>query len=546
MTINGKTFYGMCISAANALDNNKTALNNLNVFPVPDGDTGINMSLTMSTLKDMVDPEKSIADTAKNASNLILRAARGNSGAILSLFFRGMAKSFEGLEVADSRDIALAFENGTKEAYKAVVSPTEGTILTVMRVCAERAVEVTKTQFQGDVAGLFLYIVKVAEEAVAQTPELLPILKQAKVVDAGGSGFLTVLNGMLSFLSNAPVQANQPVAAEPQAQVSVSADFASFDTQQITFSYCTEFLLDKKEELRTDDSAMPLRDFLMDMGDSMVFVEDDTLVKVHIHTNHPGAVLEEAVKYGDFSKVKIENMRLQHSEILEESDTQVRVAAPQKGYGFVAICMGSGIAQTFRELGADQIIYGGQTMNPSTQDVVDAINQTPATHVFVLPNNKNIFMVSEQAAQIVTDKQVHVLPTSSVPQGIGAMLAFDESATAEELVCAMTEAAHNVKTLSLTHAVRDTELDGVQIKAGQVLALLDKEIAAVADSDELCFDALRDAFAAAEFLTIFYGKDVEEAEAERMQEKIAAYSPNAEITLLAGGQPLYEYIISIE
>ncbi len=544
MKINGKTFYGMCISAANALDNNKVALNNLNVFPVPDGDTGINMSLTMSTLKDMEDPEKSIADTAKNASNLILRAARGNSGAILSLFFRGMAKSFEGLDVADSKDIAAAFENGTKEAYKAVVSPTEGTILTVMRVCAERAVEITKTQFQGDVAGLFLYIVKVAEEAVAQTPELLPILKQAKVVDAGGSGFLTVLNGMLSFLSNSPVLANQPVAPTQQAQT--AANFSSFDTQEITFSYCTEFLLDKHENLRTEDSAIALRDFLMDMGDSMVFVEDESLVKVHIHTNHPGAVMEEALKYGAFSKVKVENMRLQHSEILEGNEKSIQAAAPNKPFGFVAICMGSGICETFRSLGADQIIYGGQTMNPSTQDVVDAINQTPAEHVFVLPNNKNIFMVSEQAAQIVTDKVVHVLPTTSVPQGIGAMMAFDESAEPQDNVEAMTEAASAVKTLSLTHAVRDTELDGVQIGQGQVIALLDKAIVAVADTDEECFEKLSSVFEQAQYLTIFSGKDVTEAEAEHMKDKITAYSHGADITLLSGGQPLYEYIISIE
>ncbi len=556
MTINGKNFYGMCISAANALDQNKTAINNLNVFPVPDGDTGINMSLTMNGIKDLKESsQENLSDTAKGISNLILRAARGNSGAILSLFFRGMAKTLEGLTVADSKDIAAAFAAGTEEAYKAVVSPTEGTILTVMRICAEKAVEVTKTRFQGDVAGLFLYMVQVADETLQKTPEMLPILKQAHVVDAGGSGFLTVLTGMLAFLNNDPIPATLLQDKDPEG-VSDSADFASFDTENITFGYCTEFILDKAEDFRKEDALSALKKEFMGMGDSLVYIEDEEIVKVHVHTDHPGAVLEKAGQYGAFSKIKIENMRLQHSDLATGNAEAVatapaapaapKVAAPEKKYGFVSVCMGDGIKETFENLGVDKIVFGGQTMNPSTQDIVNAALQVPAEIVFILPNNKNIFMVSEQAAEIVTEKQLIVLHSKSIPQGVATLLAFDESATPEENQEGMEDAMNNVKTLRLTHAVRDTELEGFQITSGKVMALLEGKIVAVEDTDEACIAKLGDIMADAEFITIFYGEDTTEEAALQTQATIQGFNPEAEITLICGGQPLYEYIFSIE
>ncbi len=545
MTINGKAFYGMCLSAANALDNDKNEINNLNVFPVPDGDTGTNMSLTLDAVKDVPVQSDAVSDIAKSASNLILRAARGNSGAILSLFFRGMAKGLEGLEVADSRDIAAAFENGTKEAYKAVVTPTEGTILTVMRVAAEKAVEACETRFEGDVGGLLWFILQSAEEALAQTPEILPILKQANVVDAGGSGFVTMLRGMLAFLQNTPVERKNPETEAPRE----SADFSSFETGDIKFHYCTECIVDKPQNAQKEGNAGAFRDYLMNVGDSLVFVDDETFVKVHVHTNHPGAVLEEAMKYGVLAKIKIENMQMQHSNLIEAAESAPAaeaVTVATKPYGFVAVCMGEGMKEMFRELGVDNVVYGGQTMNPSTQDLIDAVAKTPAEVIYILPNNKNIYMVSAQACQLIEDKKVYVINTASVPQGIAAMLAFDEEASGDDNFAAMQDATKTVKTLSMTHAVRDVELDGVQIKDGQVMALVDGKIKAVCDSDTACIEEMRALIEEAEIITVFYGKDITEEQAQKTQELLESYNSSAELVLVNGGQPLYEYIFSLE
>ncbi len=545
MTINGKTFYGMCLSAANALDNNKNEINNLNVFPVPDGDTGTNMSLTMDAIQSVSAQDGAVSDIAKSASNLIMRAARGNSGAILSLFFRGMAKGLEGLDVADSRDIAAAFENGTKEAYKAVQTPTEGTILTVMRIAAEKAVEACETRFEGDVAGLLWFIVQSAEDALAQTPEILPILKQANVVDAGGSGFVTMLRGMLAFLKDSPVVRKEPVAEATRE----SADFASFDTGDISFHYCTECIVDKPQNAQQEGNATAFRDYLATVGDSLVFVDDETFIKVHVHTNHPGAVMEEALKYGVLAKVKIENMQMQHSNLIEAQESAAPAApttVESKPFGFVAVCMGEGMKGIFGDLGVDNVIYGGQTMNPSTQDLLDAIEKTPADVIYILPNNKNIYMVSEQAAQIVEGKKIYVINSASVPQGISAMLAFDENASADDNFDAMQAATQSVTTLSMTHAVRDVELDGIEIKNGQVMALVNGKIKAVCDTDEECMSQMHDLIADAEVITVFYGKDVTEDQAKETEALIASYNADAEIVLVNGGQPLYEYIFSLE
>jgi DAK2 domain fusion protein YloV len=540
MTINGKTFYGMCVSAANALDNNKNEINNLNVFPVPDGDTGTNMSLTMDAIQDVSVQNGAVSDIAKSASNLIMRAARGNSGAILSLFFRGMAKGLEGLEVADSRDIAAAFENGTKEAYKAVQTPTEGTILTVMRIAAEEAVEACKTRFEGDVAGLLWYIVQSAENALAQTPEILPILKQANVVDAGGSGFVTMLRGMLAFLKDSPVTRIAPTETKE------SADFASFETGDIKFHYCTECIVDKPENAQKEGNATAFRDFLLTVGDSLVFVDEETFVKIHVHTNHPGSVMEEALKYGILTKVKVENMQMQHSSLVESTEQAPIAPVENKPYGFVAVCMGEGMRSVFTDLGVDNVVYGGQTMNPSTQDLIDAVAKTPADVVYILPNNKNIYMVSEQAAKIIDDKKVYVINSASVPQGISAMLAFDENASSEENFEAMQDATKTVTTLSMTHAVRDVELDGIEIHNGQVMALVDGKIKAVCESDDACMKEMQDLIAKADIITVFYGKDITEEQAKETEALLKTYNGSAELVLVNGGQPLYEYIFSLE
>lgn len=547
MLIDGHTFAGMLVSAANALDNNKTVINNMNVFPVPDGDTGINMTLTMSTVRALKDFDGTISDCADRIAKMVLRSARGNSGAILSLFFRGMSKSFKGLEMADSVDIANAFKRGTEEAYKAVMNPTEGTILTVMRICTEKAINVAKKDYQGDVVGLFTYILDMAKEALAKTPEMLPMLKQVNVVDAGGYGFVLVLSGMLDALNNKPVIA---LDIKDDDEEPAAADFESFDTSDIKFAYCTECIVDKSEEFIGEGTAQELSDYICSVGDSAVFVDDETMIKLHVHTNHPGLVIERALEYGSIATMKVENMRNQHSAMADgakKEEQKVKIAAPEKKYGFVSVCMGAGIRDTFIDLGADQIIFGGQTMNPSTQDIIDGVNMTPAECVFVLPNNKNIYLVAIQAAKLVKDKRVEVLSTNSVPQGISAMLAFDEDSSVEENFESMQGAASSVTSMSTTYAVRETEIDGVHINEGQILGLVNGKIACVADNDSECLAVLSDNVGEASFITVFYGEDVSDEQAEKSLEIIKEkMSADAEITMISGGQPLYNYIISVE
>lgn len=548
MLIDGHTFAIMLVSAANALDNNKIAINNMNVFPVPDGDTGINMTLTMSTVKALKDFDGTISDCADRMASMILRAARGNSGAILSLFFRGMSKALKGLDKADSVDFANAFKKGTEEAYKAVMKPTEGTILTVMRMCSEKIVSIADTKYRGDVVGLFTYILKIAEKALAKTPDMLPILKEVHVVDAGGYGFVTVISGMLDALNNRPVAALE--TSDSEEEINEGAPFENFSTEDITFTYCTECIVDKSEEYLGEGKCPALCEFISSMGDSVVFVEDENMIKLHVHTNHPGLVIEEALKFGTIATMKVENMRNQHSAMTGLSKkTEKKPAAqkPVKKYGFVTVCMGGGISDTFRDLGADHIIYGGQTMNPSTQDIIDGINSTPAEIVYVLPNNKNIYLVAIQAAKLVSDKQVEVLGTHSVPQGIAAMLAFDESLSLEENNENMGGAISSVVSISTTYAVRDTQIDGVEISEGQILGLVDGKISAVADNNNECIEMLSEKMADAQFITVFYGESVKENEAQSALDVIKAKSQtSAEITLICGGQPIYDYIISVE
>ena len=551
MVIDGHKLCDMVISAANALDNNKVTINNMNVFPVPDGDTGINMTLTMASVRTLSNYDGTVSDCADKIANMVLRSARGNSGAILSLFFRGIAKSLKGLEVATATDIALALKKGTEEAYKAVMKPTEGTILTVMRVCSEKGVEqVSKGKYKDDPTALFSYLLKTGEKTLAKTPELLPVLKEANVVDAGGYGFLFLISGMLASLKL------QPVAAKEQTEaIDQQATFADFDTDSIVFAYCTECIVSKKPQYHGEGTATEFYDLICGIGDSAVFIDAEDIIKVHIHTNHPGQVIEKALEFGELESLKVENMRRQHSSMVEQEAGAAVTPAPaaptvapiEKDFGFVAICMGNGIRDTFLDLGVDHVVFGGQTMNPSTQDILDGVNRTPAKYVYVLPNNKNIYLVACQAAELVEDKKVIVLPTKSVPQGISAMVAFnpdaDEATNTEE----MNAAIGNVRTAQVTYAVRDTSIEGVQISSGNTMALVDGKIIRSSDNEDDCLAAIGESFADASFLTVFFGENISEERAQAatalLQSKL---NPMAEIATINGGQPIYDYIISAE
>jgi len=559
MVIDGQTLCDMVISAANALDNNKITINNMNVFPVPDGDTGINMTLTMVSVRTLNNYDGTVSDCADKISNMVLRSARGNSGAILSLFFRGMAKSLKGLEVATAEDLAKAFKRGTDEAYKAVMKPTEGTILTVMRVCSEKAMErIRKGKYKDDPAGLFAYVLKVGEKTLAKTPELLPVLKEANVVDAGGYGFMFLVKGMLAALRFEPV-----IAQNPDASSDGQASFADFDTNSIVFAYCTECIVNKKKKYYGEGTATEFYDLICGIGDSAVFVDAEDMIKVHVHTNHPGQVIEKALEFGEIETMKVENMRRQHTALVEKTANETTdAAAPaaedapeaaaivapiEKEFGFVAICMGAGIRSTFLDLGVDKVVFGGQTMNPSTQDIIDGVNSTPSKYVYVLPNNKNIYMVACQAAEMISEKQVIVLPTKSVPQGISALISYNPDADEATNTAEMNAAIERVRTAQVTYAVRDTTIEGVQITNGQLMGLVDGKIICSVDNALDCLAAIGTEFAGASYVTVFYGEEIDQEHAEAgvavLQEKIG---PDAEIVLINGGQPIYDYIISAE
>lgn len=556
MKIIGSMYRDMVVSAACCLDNDKERINNLNVFPVPDGDTGINMSLTMSGVRgDYTSLDASVGESAQKAANLMLRGARGNSGVILSLFFRGIAKAWKELDEACAADIVRGFERGVTEAYKAVMNPTEGTILTVMRVMTEKAREAVDGGME-QIIPLFELMRGAAADALETTPELLPQLKQAGVVDSGGAGFLDVMTGMLECLKGTPVKSSV-TNSTAKAERAESADFSSFNTESIKYAYCTECIVTKNEKFVGEGTSDALHQYIMNIGDSVVFVDDAEIIKLHVHTNKPGKVITEALRYGSLYTVKIENMKNQHSSLsakdeapadstvaVETETDAVKAAAPEKDYGFVTVCMGDGLTALFHDLAADQIVSGGQTMNPSTDDIVNAVLATPAKTVFVLPNNKNIYMVSQQAADIVEDRKVVVLETVSVPEGVAAMLAFDESADLDANLEAMRAAVGNVTTLSTTYAVRDTEIGDTAIKEGETLGLFNGKIICTSDSRISCIKGLISKVDSAEFVTVYSGEGAEEVDevTAAIQEKF----PDAEVVAMDGGQPVYSYIISIE
>lgn len=551
--INGHDFYNMVVNASNRLLEESEYVNALNVFPVPDGDTGTNMSATFKAAVKEIEGlnSESIAETSKKLAKGALMGARGNSGVILSQILRGISKGLEGKTEVDTVELAIAFKEGSNAAYKAVMRPTEGTILSVIRAAAEAAIDTDVK----DVVDLMEVIVTEAKIMLDKTPDLLPALKKAKVVDSGGMGLYIILKGMYDALKDdikAEIKDIKPASAKMQgAQGTEDID--------IKFGYCTEFII-----LADASKADKFRDEIIPMGDSQVVVGYEDVIKVHIHTNDPGAVLAKAVKLGELSKIKIDNMREEHREVLlskeEYKEANVddsnhfegeaaieEVEQEKKKYAFVAVAMGEGITNIFKDLGVDYVIEGGQTMNPSTQDIMECISKLNADHIFVLPNNKNIIMSANQAAEI-SDKDVKVIPTTTIPQGITCITMFNPEAEVEENIESLKEAMGMVKTGSVTYAVRDTEMDGIEIKEGNMLGLIEGKIKKVGSSycnvaEEVLSEMIDEE---SELITILYGSDVTEAEAEKFAEKIEEKYEDLDVQCYRGAQPLYYFLMSVE
>ena len=540
-TINGADFRRLMISAAAAIEINKQKLNELNVFPVPDGDTGTNMSMTINTaaadLRKAEDPN--LEKAAAISASAMLRGARGNSGVILSLLLRGISRKLKGAADCDGVLWAAALQEGVDAAYKAVMKPAEGTILTVARLAAAKAAQAAEEnnyfEFVHEAA------IEEAKVALANTVNQNPVLKKAGVVDAGGKGWLVALEAMMSALKGEDIVV--PEGME-DSDVKEQADFADFDTEDITFTYCTEFIISREN----DKDPEALRAFLSELGDSLVLVDDEEIIKVHVHTNDPGAALHEAVSYGSFVTVKIENMRLQHTEkVMSEQEIAPKIAEPEKPFGVVAVCAGKGLEDVFKDLGVDGLISGGQTMNPSTQDILEAVNKVPAETVFVLPNNKNIIMAAEQV-DALTPKHVVVIPSKTVPQGVTAMLSFNPEGTEEENVEALTEALSTVDTMQITYAARNSDFDGYDIHEGDYLAIYEKALFGTSRDIKVLLRALAEKVRdeGKSYITIYYGADISEKHAQKAADMFAEICPDADVNLLSGGQPVYYYLISAE
>ena len=559
-SIDGASFAQAMIHAAASLNLQKQQINELNVFPVPDGDTGTNMSLTLGTAAAELRKKqpRTVGEAAATNASALLRGARGNSGVILSLLFRGFAKAVKDKETIDGRDLAIALDFGVAAAYKAVMKPAEGTILTVSRLAAAQAAAAAREENAAE--SVLEAAIREGQEALADTINQNPVLKKAGVVDAGGKGFLLILQGMLDSLRGEPM----PQVEEESAPAD-KADFVAMAAEDITFAFDTVFIVRKHTE---EVDLEPFRTYLDSIGDSLVIGEDDTAFKVHVHTNTPGAALTESQKYGTLELAKIENMRTQADDLaagkhvqstddLEAVEAELEAgadggapvkAAPEKKYGFVAVCAGQGLEAVFRDLGVDGVISGGQTMNPSTEDILREVDKTPAEIVYVLPNNKNIIMAAEQCVRLCEDKRVVVLPSKTVPQGISAMLAVDLDAQEEDNTQAMTEALQNVHTAEVTYAARDSDFGGFTIKQGDYLALEEHQLFGTDQDLDTLLTRLAQApeHQDAGFITIFYGEDVTEEQAQKAADIFTEACPSAEINLLPGGQPVYYYMISAE
>ncbi len=554
--ITGALFKQMILHGAAAITAQKQAINDLNVFPVPDGDTGTNMSMTIATAAEALRKSSpaSVGQASSVTASALLQGARGNSGVILSLLFRGLSKSLKGMETADAAAFAAAMQEGVAAAYKAVMKPAEGTVLTVSRLAAKRAVEAA-----ADGAGVEATLAAAIEEgydALAKTTDMNPVLKKAGVVDAGGKGYLLILEGMLAELRGEPI----PEGTEASAELREKADFNAMAQEEITFTFDTVYVVRK---LREDVNLMPLRAYLSSIGDSLVIGEDDETFKVHVHTDIPGAALTESQKYGTLELAKIENMRSQADalaagktaestddldaieEALEHGEDTHKPAAPEKPIGFLAICAGDGLAAVFRDLGCDAVVSGGQTMNPSTESILAGIEKVPAETVFVLPNNGNIIMAAQQC-QGLTEKNVVVIPSKTVPQGITAMMNVDPEADVESVTAAMTDALSTVTTSQITYAARNSDFDGFEIHQGDYLALKEGKLFGTDTRLDTLLEKLAEEGKDASFIALYYGEDVSDEDAQAAGARFQAVCPNAEISVLPGGQPVYYYIISFE
>ncbi len=539
-TIKGADFRRLVINAAAAIEINKQALNDLNVFPVPDGDTGTNMSMTISAaaadLRKLEDP--SLEKAASATASATLRGARGNSGVILSLLFKGISKKLKGCEYCDGVLWAEALQGGVDAAYKAVMKPAEGTILTVARLAAAKAAQAA--QENNHIEFVHEAAIEEARTALANTIHQNPVLKKAGVVDAGGKGWLVALEAMGLALRGEDLAVPEGASSEARE----AADFSDFDTDDITFTYCTEFIISRENQ----NDPEKLRDFLASLGDSLVLVDDEEIIKVHVHTNDPGKALHEAIDYGSFVTVKIENMRLQHTEkVMSEQELAPKIAEPTKPIGVVSVCVGDGIADVFQNLGVDGLISGGQTMNPSTQDILEVVNTVPAETVFVLPNNKNIIMAAEQV-NALTPKNVVVIPSRTIPEGVTAMLSFNPEGSVEENKEALTGALATVDTMQVTYAARNSDFDGYLIHEGDYLAMYGNSLFGTGRDIKALLRSLAEKVRdeGREYITIYYGADIAEKHAQRTADLFAQICPDADVNLLRGGQPVYYYLISAE
>ena len=557
--ISGSAFKQMIAFGAACVAQQKQAINDLNVFPVPDGDTGTNKSLPIQTAVNELKKSEpaTVGEAAKITAGALLRGARGNSGVILSLLFRGISKSAKGLVEMDGPALAAAMGEGVATAYGAVMKPAEGTVLTVSRLAAARAAQAAQENPSAEY--VLEQAIAAGQETLAQTIDMNPVLKKAGVVDAGGKGYLIILDGMLRAL-----RGEELPQVEEDEKAQDKADFGALSLEDITFTYDTVFIVRKKEGV----SIEPFRAYLDGIGDSLVIGEDDEAFKVHVHTDIPGQALTEAAKYGTLELAKIENMRTQADDLVAgkhvqstddlaaieeelekgESAQQPAKAAPEKKFGYVAVCAGQGLEDVFRDLGVDGLVGGGQTMNPSTEDILKAVDATPAEIVYILPNNKNIIMAAQQCVPLCEDKKVVILPTKTVPQGVAAMLVADPDAEEEVNTAAMTEAFQKVRTSEITYAARDSDFDGFAIHQGDYLALEEHQLFGTDQDLDALLDRLArsDAHQSAEFISIFYGEDVTEEQAQKAEAIFTAACPNAEVSLLSGGQPVYYYMISAE
>ena len=540
------------IAGAYNLERNKDYINELNVFPVPDGDTGSNMSLTiMAAAREVSALENpSMDELSKKISSGSLRGARGNSGVILSQLLRGFCKEIKGKKQITVSVLADGFVRAVETAYKAVMKPKEGTILTVAKGVAEKAVELSEMDMDFETLGQ--EILDHGNEVLKQTPELLPVLKEAGVVDSGGQGLMEFLTGAYNGLTGKE-EIKEPVTSGGAAKAQTMSS-EEIDTSHIKYGYCTEFIIMLEKEYNAEIEAK-FKEFLTSIGDSLVVVSDDEIVKVHVHTNHPGLAFEKGLEYGSLTSMKVDNMREEHKEkVIHEQDRkkaaeqEAAKEEPKKPFGFVAVSVGEGLNDIFKDLGVNHIIEGGQTMNPSTEDVLDAISKVNAETVFVFPNNKNIILAANQAAEIEEEKQVIVIPTKTIPQGISALISFDETATAEANQAGMEDAITAVKSGQVTYAVRDTSIDGKEIKTGDYMGIDDVGIQAVGqDITEVVKDLIGEmAYEYSELLSIYYGSDVEEEKANALVEAVQAAYPDFEVEAHAGGQPIYYYILSLE